>query len=56
MISWGLRAVDTLLLVLCVREVWKFELWEQTRAAEEVPAQDLVVEEEVDCFRGSVAK
>ena len=39
-ISRGLRAVDTLLLTLCVREVWNFELWEQVRAAERVPAQD----------------
>ena len=55
-ISQGLRAVDALLLTLCVQEVWNFELWEQARAAEEVPAQDLGVEGELDCFRVSVAK
>ena len=38
--------MDTLLLVLCVQEVWNFELWEQVRAAKEVPAQDWEVEEE----------
>ena len=48
--------MDTLLLVLCVQEVWNFELWEQERAAEEVPAQDLGVEEELDCFGGPVSK
>ena len=55
-ISRGLRAVDTLLLLLCVREVWNFELWEQVRAAERVPAQDWVREEELDCFEMLVAK
>ena len=55
-ISRGLRAVDTLLLALHVWEVWNFELWEQKRVAEEVPAQDQVVEEEQDCFGGSIAK
>ena len=55
-ISQGLCAVDTLLLALCVQEVRNFELWEQERAAEEVPAQDLVAEEEWDCFRESIAK
>ena len=45
-ISWGLRAVDALLLVLRVREIWNFELWEQERAAKRVPAQDRVGEEE----------
>ena len=45
-ISRGLRAVDALLLALCVREVWNFELWEQERAAKRVPAQDRVGEEE----------
>ena len=52
--SRGLRAVDTLLLMLCVREVRNFELWEQARAAERVPAQDRV-EEDQDCFGMSVA-
>ena len=55
-ISWGLRAVDTLLLAFHVWEVWNFELWEQTRVAKEVPAQDWVVNKEVDCFGGSIAK
>ena len=55
-ISRGLHAVDTLLLVLCVWEVWNFELWEQVRSAEEVPVQDRVVDKEVDCFGGLVAK
>ena len=55
-ISQGLHVVDTLLLVLCVWEVWNFELWEQERAAEEVPAQDQGVEEEQDCFGMLVAK
>ena len=48
--------VDTLLLTLCVQEVWNFELWEQARVAKEVPAQDWVADEEVDCFRGLLAK
>ena len=55
-ISQGLCAVDTLLLVLCVQEVRNFELWEQERAAKEVPAQDRGVREEQDCFGMSVAK
>ena len=48
--------MDALLLVLCVQEVWNFELWEQERVAEEVPAQDRVVKGEQDCFGMSVAK
>ena len=55
-ISRGLCAVDALLLTLCVQEVQNFELWEQARAAERVPAQDWVGEEEQDCFGMSVAK
>ena len=55
-ISRGLHAVDTLLLALRVQEVWDFELWEQARLAERVPAQDQVREEEQDCFRMLVAK
>ena len=51
-ISQGLRAVDALLLALCVWEVWNFELWEQLRVAEEVLVQDRVVDKEQDCFRG----
>ena len=54
-ISWGLRVVDALLLTLRVREVRNFELWEQVRVAEEVPAQDQV-EEECDCFGVLVTK
>ena len=54
-ISRGLCAVDTLLLVLHVREVQIFELWEQARAAERVLVQDQVKGEQ-DCFRMSVAK
>ena len=45
-ISQSLHVVDALLLMLRVWEVWNFELWEQARAAEEVPVQDRVVEEE----------
>ena len=37
-ISQGLHVVDALLLMLHVQEVQNFELWEQARAAEEVPA------------------
>ena len=44
-ITRGLRAVDALLLVLHVREVWNFEWWECLAVAEEVPAQDQVEEE-----------
>ena len=52
----SLRAVDALLLVLCVREVWNFEWWERLVAAEEVPVQDPGEEEpQQDCFRMSVA-
>ena len=55
-ISHGLCAVDALLLALCVQEVWNFELWEQERVAEEVLAQDQVINKEVDCFGGSLAE
>ena len=48
--------VDALLLALHVQEVRNFELWEQERVAKEVPVQDQVVEEERDCFGGSIAK
>ena len=37
-ISRMLCVVDILLLTLCVWEVRNFELWEQVRVAEEVPA------------------
>ena len=53
----GLRAVDALLLMLCVREVWNFEWWEHLVAVEEVPAQDRVKEgPQQDCFGMSVAQ
>ena len=56
-IARGLRAVDTLLLMLRVWEVWNFEWWERSVAAEEVPVQDQVGEEpQQDCFRMSVAQ
>ena len=55
-ISQGLRVVDVLLLIFCVQEVQNFELWEQARSAEEVPAQDWVVEEELNCFGYHIAK
>ena len=56
-ITRSLHVVDTLLLVLCVREVWNFEWWEHLVAAEEVPAQDQVEEEpQQDCFGMSVAQ
>ena len=56
-ITRSLRTVDTLLLMLCVREVQNFEWWECSVAAEEVPAQDLGEEEpQQDCFGMSVAQ
>ena len=48
--------MDTLLLVFWVWEVLSFEWWEEERATEEVPAQDLVVKLEMDCFGDSVAR
>ena len=48
--------MDTLLLMLRVREVRNFEWWERLVAAEEVPAQDLGEEPQQDCFRMSVAQ
>ena len=45
-ISRGLQVVDALLLMLHVQEVRNFELWEQERAAKEVPVQDWVVKGE----------
>ena len=53
-ISRGLHTVDTLLLMLHVQEVQNFEWWEWLVAAERIPAQDQVKEEEQDCFRMSV--
>ena len=53
----SLHAVDALLLVLCVREVWNFEWWERSVAAEEVPVQDPGEEEpQQGCFGMSVAQ
>ena len=49
--------MDALLLVLCVWEVWNFEWWEHSVAAEEVPAQDPGEEgPQQDCFGMSVAQ
>ena len=56
-ITRSLHAVDALLLVLRVWEVWNFEWWERLVAAEEVPAQDPGEEEpQQDCFGMSVAQ
>ena len=55
-ITRSVRAMDTLLLVLRVREVQNFEWWERSVAAEEVPAQDPGEEPQQDCFRMSVAQ
>ena len=53
----SLCAVDALLLVLHVQEVWNFEWWERSVVAEEVPAQDLGEEEpQQDCFGMLVAQ
>ena len=53
----SLCAVDTLLLILRVREVQNFEWWERSVAAEEVPVQDPGEEEpQQDCFGMSVAQ
>ena len=43
-ITRSIRAIDALLLVLCVREVRNFEWWEHSVVVEEVPAQDPVEE------------
>ena len=56
-ITRGLHAVDALLLILCVQEVWNFEWWECLVVVVEVPAQDWVEEEpQQDCFGMSVAQ
>ena len=53
----SLCAVDTLLLVLCVWEVWNFEWWEHSVVAEEAPVQDLGEgEPQQDCFGMLVAQ
>ena len=57
LITRGLCAMDTLLLVLCVQEVRNFEWWECSVVAEEAPAQDQVEEEpQQDCFKMLVAQ
>ena len=48
--------MDTLLLAFWVWEVPNFEWWEEERATEGVPVQDLVVKSEMDCFSDQVAK
>ena len=56
-ITRGLHVVDALLLMLHFWEVWNFEWWECLVAAEEVPAQDQVMEEpQQDYFGMSVAQ
>ena len=56
-ITRSLHAVDTLLLMLRVREVQNFEWWEHSVAAEEVPVQDPGEgEPQQDCFGMSVAQ
>ena len=56
-ITRSLCAVDPLLLVLRVWEVWNFEWWERLVMAEEVPAQDPGEEEPTqDCFGMSIAQ
>ena len=55
-ISQGLHTVNTLLLTLHVWEVLNFDQWEAERIAEGVPAQDWVVELEMDCFGDCIAK
>ena len=53
----GLHAVDALLLMLHVQEVWNFEWWQCSVAVEEAPAQDQVEEEtQQDCFGMLVAQ
>ena len=57
LITRSLCAVDALLLMLHVWEVWNFEWWECLVVVEEVPAQDPGEEEpQQDCFRMSVAQ
>ena len=44
-------------LNLCsTQEVLNFDRWEAERVAKGAPAQDQVVEREMDCFGDSVAK
>ena len=56
-ITRSVCVMDALLLVLHVREVWNFEWWELSVAAEEVPVQDPGEEEpQQDCFRMLIAQ
>ena len=56
-ITRSIYTMDALLLMLRVREVWNFEWWEHSVAAEEVPAQDPGEEEpQQDCFGMLVAQ
>ena len=56
-ITRSVRAMDALLLMLHVREVWNFEWWERSVAAEEVPVQDPGEgEPQQDCFGMSIAQ
>ena len=57
LITRSLRAVDALLLMLCVQEVQNFEWWEHSVVVEEVPVQDPGEEEpQQDCFGMLVAQ
>ena len=55
-ITQDIHTVNTLLLVFQVQEVLNFEWWDEERATEGIPAQDPVVDLEMDCFRDSVVK
>ena len=56
-ITRSVHAVDALLLMLHVWEVWNFEWWERSVAAEEVPTQDPGEEgPQQDCFGMLVAQ
>ena len=56
-ITRSVCAMDALLLMLRVQEVWNSEWWERSVVAEEVPAQDPGEEEpQEDCFGMSVAQ
>ena len=56
-ITRSIRAMDALLLILCVQEVQNFEWWEHSVVAEEVPAQDPDEKgPQQDCFGMSVAQ
>ena len=56
-ITRSVRAIDALLLVLCVQEVRNFEWWERLVVVDEVPAQDPGEgESQQDCFGMSVVQ